>query len=325
LFASPTVWHVARTIENDTQPTAFGQCCNRGEEGSKCPLYVIGWYLDINFGGDNSRDCYVLPFPDFEHSPVQCRIEALAERFLDDLRAVQPRGPYLLAGYSLAGLIAYEMACRLEAEGEKVSIVALVDAYPAGWAWRIAPAVVGFLARLLPITFSTQLTMARSWFYLIEQGQHARRHGLRATLRALRLHGTRAWRRWSAKRKSAEVRVAASETRPKLPQRCIREEDLPFGRFWPHRWAYSAYRPKKYAGLVALFTCEESAAHDPRPFRGWGRWVSQVREYMLPGTHGSCISQSKAELAEAFRECLEDVDDGYRCDHSVRRGRDVSG
>ncbi|MCP4589510.1 MAG: hypothetical protein GY842_02075 [bacterium] len=36
--------------------------------------------------------------------------------YLAELRAVEPRGPYQLAGWSFGGLVAYEMACRLQNE-----------------------------------------------------------------------------------------------------------------------------------------------------------------------------------------------------------------
>ncbi|HXY91581.1 MAG TPA: AMP-binding protein [Acidimicrobiia bacterium] len=54
-------------------------------------------------------------------------VEAAARRHLVEVRATQPRGPYLLAGYSVGGLVAFEMACRLEADGETVALLALLD------------------------------------------------------------------------------------------------------------------------------------------------------------------------------------------------------
>jgi acetoacetyl-CoA synthetase len=57
-------------------------------------------------------------------------IEDMAEFHLNAIRAVQPRGPYALMGYSLGGLVAFEMAQRLSARGEKVALLAMLDAYP---------------------------------------------------------------------------------------------------------------------------------------------------------------------------------------------------
>jgi amino acid adenylation domain-containing protein len=57
-------------------------------------------------------------------------IEELAACYLRELRAMQPRGPYHLAGWSLGGLIALEMARVLLAEGDAVALLALIDSRP---------------------------------------------------------------------------------------------------------------------------------------------------------------------------------------------------
>ena len=61
--------------------------------------------------------------------PFEC-IEDMAQFHLDAIRELQPHGPYLLIGYSLGGLVAMEMAHVLSAMGEKVGLLAMLDAYP---------------------------------------------------------------------------------------------------------------------------------------------------------------------------------------------------
>jgi thioesterase domain-containing protein len=58
-----------------------------------------------------------------------------ARRFIAELPKLQPSGPYLLFGRSYGGLVAHDIACRLEAAGETVALLGLMDAY-------LAPAVV---------------------------------------------------------------------------------------------------------------------------------------------------------------------------------------
>ncbi len=58
------------------------------------------------------------------------RIEDMAQYYLDAIRELQPRGPYILIGYSLGGLVILEMAQRLSENGEKVGLLAMLDAYP---------------------------------------------------------------------------------------------------------------------------------------------------------------------------------------------------
>jgi acetoacetyl-CoA synthetase len=54
----------------------------------------------------------------------------MAEFHVNAIRELQPQGPYALIGYSLGGLIALETAQRLSANGEKVALLAMLDAHP---------------------------------------------------------------------------------------------------------------------------------------------------------------------------------------------------
>src|SRR5207237_6398881 len=57
----------------------------------------------------------------------QNRVEDMAATYLEAVRAVQPEGPYAIAGYSLGGLIAFEMARTLAAQGDEVEWLGLID------------------------------------------------------------------------------------------------------------------------------------------------------------------------------------------------------
>jgi thioesterase domain-containing protein len=54
-------------------------------------------------------------------------IEAMAAHYLGLIREAQPRGPYLLGGASMGGMVAFEMAHQLHAAGEEVELLALMD------------------------------------------------------------------------------------------------------------------------------------------------------------------------------------------------------
>ncbi|MCP4654504.1 MAG: hypothetical protein GY856_03685, partial [bacterium] len=60
------------------------------------------------------------------------RIDEMAAEYLRSIRGVWPEGPYALLGWSLGGMVAYEMARQLEEAGREVALLALVDA----WAQR---------------------------------------------------------------------------------------------------------------------------------------------------------------------------------------------
>jgi acetoacetyl-CoA synthetase len=58
------------------------------------------------------------------------RIEDMSEFYLDALKQLQPRGPYILIGYSFGGLVSLEMAQQLIEHGENIALMMLVDTYP---------------------------------------------------------------------------------------------------------------------------------------------------------------------------------------------------
>ena len=74
-----------------------------------CPLYaVVNWAAGAGFVKAKS-------------------LAALAAAHLEDIRRIQPQGPYRLGGYSLGGLIAFEMAQQLRDAGEVVELLFLLD------------------------------------------------------------------------------------------------------------------------------------------------------------------------------------------------------
>jgi thioesterase domain-containing protein len=66
---------------------------------------------------------------------AQQTIEAMAEHYLEAMREVQPNGPYQLGGWSFGGLVAFEMARRLSAEGQEVTALVLLDTVVPWGAW----------------------------------------------------------------------------------------------------------------------------------------------------------------------------------------------
>ncbi|MFC4126350.1 amino acid adenylation domain-containing protein [Nocardia rhizosphaerae] len=74
------------------------------------------------------RPIYGLQAPDLSgREPSAGSIEEFARRYVREIRAVQPTGPYHLLGWSFGGLIAHAMAVQLTAAGQRVGVVALLD------------------------------------------------------------------------------------------------------------------------------------------------------------------------------------------------------
>ena len=58
-------------------------------------------------------------------------LEEMTLDYIAAIRSVQPHGPYRLLGWSLGGNVAHAMAVQLQEEGEEVSFLAMLDAYPS--------------------------------------------------------------------------------------------------------------------------------------------------------------------------------------------------
>ncbi|HEX6200668.1 MAG TPA: amino acid adenylation domain-containing protein, partial [Thermoanaerobaculia bacterium] len=54
-------------------------------------------------------------------------VDKMARRYLAEVRRVQPSGPYLLGGLCVGSMVAFEMARTLEAEGEPVALVGVIN------------------------------------------------------------------------------------------------------------------------------------------------------------------------------------------------------
>ncbi len=71
-------------------------------------------------------------------------IEGIAAELRQRLKAIQPRGPYLLAGSCEGGVVAYEIALQLQREGEQVGLLAELDTPVRGF-WESRPAFLGIV------------------------------------------------------------------------------------------------------------------------------------------------------------------------------------
>ena len=110
------------------------------------------------------------------------RIEEMASHYLREIRAFQPQGPYLLAGWSLGGIIAIEAARQLQTAKQKASFVGLFDTYLSMTDFESQkvtdPAVFRWIAPHLGLSFAelTKIPLERQWEQIAEKAKTA--HGL---------------------------------------------------------------------------------------------------------------------------------------------------
>ncbi|WP_157123957.1 alpha/beta fold hydrolase, partial [Nocardia pseudovaccinii] len=108
--------------------------------GARPPLFCIhpavglSWcYRTLDRYLSDGRPIYGIQAPQLSGEvPGPTSIEEMAERYFDEIRAVQPHGPYHLLGWSMGGAIAHAIAVEMRAAGEQVALLALLDAEVGG-------------------------------------------------------------------------------------------------------------------------------------------------------------------------------------------------
>ncbi|HEY0928856.1 MAG TPA: amino acid adenylation domain-containing protein [Gemmatimonas sp.] len=161
LFANPTVARFARFLDEVSPATTGARAQSEGlgptvllvdggdaMTSGQPPLFCvhpaggISWcYAALGRAlgrtGPHPRSVYGLQ-ADLHGGAQPETLRAMATDYVQRIRAIQPSGPYHLAGWSVGGIIAQEMAVQLQEAGAVVGSVTLMDAYPSDH-WRLAP------------------------------------------------------------------------------------------------------------------------------------------------------------------------------------------
>ncbi|MCY2932360.1 MAG: amino acid adenylation domain-containing protein, partial [Planctomycetota bacterium] len=251
LFDSPTVESLAAVLEREGWSGQALPAVTLCRQGLGLPFFCVTpmdafAYLDLARAMGAHRPFHVLhPLAVVDaHEPV-VDIEALADHYVAQVRAIQPEGPYMLGGYSVGGVIAYETACRLQRQGQRVAALVLFDAWCPPH---------GLSARLNRLVRWRIIRYARTFLRL------PGRDKLAYLLNAFRPRA----RRELLQRAAGRVYV--------------NDED-PVARYWrPFHAAYKAacrrYVPGPFAGRPVQFLCSKEPMELIDPRRLWGRVAS---------------------------------------------------
>ncbi len=156
-------------------------------------------------------------------------IEAMAKLYIDEIRRVQPHGPYLLGGLSFGGIVAFEMAQQLRDAGEETALVALFDTQPVGHHGVAA------------VADNTLRTRMRTHLDVVLRGPNRVEYLFRRVRRI--------WRRAVYKTWQTTFKVFETLQRP-LPA-ALRDVQQ------ANYLALRNYKPRRYAGAVAFFYAEK--------------------------------------------------------------------
>ncbi|WP_260395805.1 amino acid adenylation domain-containing protein [Rhodococcus sp. KBW08] len=95
------------------------------------PIVGLAWsYAGLTPYIDSATPMYGIQTPAVSSAdPLPTSIELTAARYLEEVRLIQPEGPYHLAGWSLGGVIAHAMAVQLQTAGESVDSLVMLDSF----------------------------------------------------------------------------------------------------------------------------------------------------------------------------------------------------
>jgi amino acid adenylation domain-containing protein len=141
LFEAPTVARMAKHVESvkrSKPPQSSAVLVSIQPRGSRTPFFCVHAvggqvisYAELSQELGLEQPFYGLQSPPADSFPESSiSIERMATLYNREIRSVQPVGPYLLGGWSMGGLVAWEMAQQLVKEGETIGLLALIDTKP---------------------------------------------------------------------------------------------------------------------------------------------------------------------------------------------------
>ncbi|NOK62237.1 MAG: hypothetical protein GFH27_549327n67 [Chloroflexi bacterium AL-W] len=210
-------------------------------------------------------------------------ILAIATIYIDAIRAQQPEGPYYLGGWSMGGLVAFEMAQQLHAQGHDIALLALIDSTvpqahkPAGDQRFLLRAFAQDLG--LPLDKFEEVAdgiapSLEETDYLIQVFQQAQHVGL-------------------------------------LPDYLEFEMVQQFfAIFKANVEAMRSYLPQEYPGGVTLFRSESNwSKQQKNTALGWEMYAAEgVEVYTVSGNHYTLVQPPHVTvLATQLKSCLEIV------------------
>ena len=292
LFQGATIEQLAGVLRRSPSPMHRSPLVGIHLGGSRRPFFcvhAVGGGV-LGYAGLSRRLGPDQPFYGLEHpgldgdSESHARIEEMATDYLAALRAVQPEDPYLLGGWSFGGIIAFEMAQQLEAQGQKVALLALMDASALAPEQSSAAAIEG----------TALLALARDFGFDVDDDTFLSDHLSRL---APDEQLTYIFERVRATHLAPpDVELAQLRRHLHVLQTNLR--------------ARQSYRPQNYPGLITLLLASERSGAVPQdPTLGWGKLATGGIEVQpVPGNHYTILREPHVQvLAERLRTALREV------------------
>jgi thioesterase domain-containing protein len=297
----PTISGLTRILLRQPPPTSLFVSVQKGAD--RDPFYFF--HGDILGAGFYSKRLATLlgndqPFhisPPIELGENELpRIEELAARKRRALQERQPHGPYLLGGFCVGAVVAYEVARQLEAAGEEVATVLLIEPEIGDILTRSHLRAVDCLA-IRPRPAREKVNAFLRGVKKIERLRHV-------------------WRSpWSEKKSFAvknTKKLLPKRFRPSISDNEPQDEAVQTAgnRDWllgAYHWVLTSYVPKRYYGRVTMLLTDEQFDQTPFILKQWQKAAPQIRVERIPGSHMSCITTHLDEISRKIRAEIDAV------------------
>jgi oxalate---CoA ligase len=279
-------------------------------EGKLPPFFMLsgdwagfGFYVR-NLARHLQSDCPVWALaphdPTAPNAPVS--IPSMAEAYIATLKTIRPNGPYFLGGYSHSGLIAFEMASRLEEAGDHVCGLFIVDTVMPHVGLRHLKRGIEWVARLRGWNSEAQGEAFEHWRFRLENAGRLWKEGLIPMSR----HYWRKFRGEAATDSNHAAVMNSASTEPDSAERQeSRTEDYdPVTRAYLR--AIARYCPDgTIRHDVTLVTSREGpVTWTGDPALGWQRVAANLSVVSVPGGHQTCLTDHIELVASHLDESL---------------------
>jgi thioesterase domain-containing protein/acyl carrier protein len=217
--------------------------------------------------------------------PPRTSVQEMAAHYIEEIRTVQPEGPYFIGGYSFGGWVAFEIARQLHAQGQEIALLAVLDTPASGYHKPTSFSDDGKPSTLLDST----LFHLRKLLRLNIQDQLAY------------LQERLVWHLMAGKL-SIFYRIYLHYLR-RSPQD-LRLLDIALA----NNQAAKSYVPQVYPGRLTLLRASQKAVGaEDDPQMGWGKLTAGGMEiHEIPGSHTQIMEEPKVRLvAEKLTACLK--------------------
>ncbi len=298
LFPTATIEAISQIIHQEivleTTPQAnFSSLVEIQPQGTKPPLFMIHplggevlCYRNLARHLGLEQPMYGLQpqKPDATHPPC-VRLEDIASEYLQEIQTIQPQGPYFLGGYSLGGIIAYEIAQQLRIQGQEVALLAMFDTCRPGYKRRKS-----FLKRI-------HLHLN----YLEQYGSKYISHKAKGWHEQTNYQITQLYQHcFQVFSKIIKTAFTPPETHKY------------FNIYDAYTQAMNTYVFQNYAGKVTLFRTKDENRTDAvgveyDPQFGWGELITgDLDVKYIPGSHLSLLDEPNVRvLAKQVKICLD--------------------